>query len=82
MAEALNDPGAATEAGEIIRGSIDRIVLTPVDGALHAELHGDLATLAAFAQGQNSKNPGPAGGPGLLSVVAGTRNRLDLLLIG
>jgi DNA invertase Pin-like site-specific DNA recombinase len=72
LTEALNRPDAAAEAGDLIRGLIDRVVLTPADGALRAELRGDLATLAAFAEGRANKNPGAAGaGPGLLSVVAG-----------
>lgn len=32
LAAALNEPGTAAEAGEIIRGLIDRIVLTSYDG--------------------------------------------------
>ena len=57
-----------TEAAEIMRGLIDRIVLTPVDGELRAELHGDLAVLARFAEeGELSS----AGNPARLSVVAG-----------
>jgi hypothetical protein len=40
-----------------------QIVLTRVDGGLRAELHGDLATIASFAQKREgvSKNAGPAG---------------------
>jgi hypothetical protein len=36
LAEALEHPGTRTEAAEAIRGLIDAIVLTPVDGALEA----------------------------------------------
>jgi site-specific DNA recombinase len=53
LAEALNAPETVTEAAEIMRGLIDRIVLMPVDSELRAELHGDLAVLARFAQGGN-----------------------------
>ena len=42
LAEALIAPSTAAEAGEIIRGLIDRIVLTPVEGVLQAQLFGDL----------------------------------------
>jgi hypothetical protein len=49
LAEALNAPETLTEAAEILRGLIDRIVLTPLDGELRAELHGDLAVLARFS---------------------------------
>jgi hypothetical protein len=57
-----------TEAAEILRGLIDRIVLTPLDGELRAELHGDLAVLARFAQEGKQRS---GGNPTRLSVVAG-----------
>jgi site-specific DNA recombinase len=83
LAEALNAPSTAAEAGEIIRGLIDRIVLTSLEGVLQAELFGDLAAIMAMAEApaRANKRPGPpAEEPGLLSVVAGARNCLDLLL--
>jgi hypothetical protein len=57
-------------------------VLTPIDGTLKVELYGDLARLMAFAEGTERKtnDPGPGGSGSQLSVVAGTRNCLDLLL--
>ena len=73
LAEALNAPDTVTETAEILRGLIDRIVLTPVDNVLRAELHGDLAVLASFAQaGERRENLAGSGGePARLSVVAG-----------
>ena len=68
LAEALNAPETVTEAAEIIRGLIDRIVLIPVDGELQAELHGDLAVLARFAQEGERRSDGNLA---RLSVVAG-----------
>jgi hypothetical protein len=68
LAEALNAPQTVTEAAEIMRGLIDRIVLTPGDGELRAELHGDLAVLARFAQERECRF---GGNPPGLSVVAG-----------
>jgi site-specific DNA recombinase len=68
LAEALNAPETVTEAAEVMRGLIDRIVLTPVAGELRAELHGDLAVLARFAQEGERRS---AGNPARLSVVAG-----------
>ncbi len=59
LAEALNAPETVTEAAEILRGLIDRIVLTPVGGVLQAELHGDLAVLARFAQAEKATAPDP-----------------------
>ena len=76
LAEALNAPETVTEAAEIMRGLIDRILLMPVDGELRAELHGDLAVLARFAQEGERRS---AGDPARLSVVAGARNHLNLL---
>lgn len=70
LAEALNTPESVTEAAEIMRGLINRIVLTPVAGELRAELHGDLAVLARFAQEGERRS---AGDPARLSVVAGVR---------
>ena len=70
LAEALSAPETVAEAAEVMRGLIDRIVLTPAAGELRAELHGDLAVLARFAQegegksGENQRR---------LSVVAGVR---------
>jgi hypothetical protein len=84
LAEALNAPSTAAGAGEIIRSLIDCIVLTPVEGVLQAELFGDLAAIVAMAETppRTDKRPvPPSGEPGLLlSVVAGARNCLDLLL--
>ena len=49
LAEALNEPGTAVQAGEIMRGLIDQVVLTPGNGSLKAELYGNLARLMSFA---------------------------------
>ena len=66
-------PETVTEAAEVMLGLIDRIVLTPVAGELRAELHGDLAVLARFAQEGEQRS---AGDTARLSVVAGERNHL------
>jgi hypothetical protein len=78
LAEALSEPATAAEAADILRSLIERIVLTPKGDALYAELYGDFATIAAMAEGPVLKNrdPGSMAEPGLLSVVAGTRNQL------
>jgi hypothetical protein len=73
LAEALNAPETVTEAAEIMRGLIERIVLTPAAGELQAELHGDLAVLARFAQEEERRS---GGNSARLSVVAGERNPL------
>ena len=80
---ALTDPAVQPEATEILRGLMERIVLTPdadePDG-LRAELHGDLAVLLRLAEGTlpaARKTTATSGGGtcvpvSLLSVVAGT----------
>ncbi len=79
LEQALDTDDTRAEAAEIIRGLIDRIVLTPTDDGLAAELHGDLAQILALCDGAKDKRghkcelPG-TGVPGSqLSVVAGAR---------
>ncbi len=80
---ALNDPAIKDEAGEILRGLIDRIELVPPDDGpgLEARLYGDLARILVFCGGATGKEKLPSSGePGSqLSVVAGARNQLYLL---
>jgi site-specific DNA recombinase len=74
LTAALNEPDTAVEAGEIIRGLIDRIVRTSSNGILKAELYGDLAAIMSHAQGELGRNgnvPGAAKPRTLLSLVAG-----------
>ena len=91
---ALDVPDVRTEAAEALRRLIERVMLTPDPAAPHrlaAELDGDLAMILALAVASEPRRPGQmprrtAVGtlvPGnQLSVVAGTRNHLDLLLTG
>ena len=85
LEEALNDPAFKAEAVEILRSLIDRIELSPrQDGpGLEARLCGDLARILAFCEAAEDKNELPGSGePGSqLSVVAGARNCLNLLLL-
>jgi site-specific DNA recombinase len=71
LAEALTAPDTVAEAAEIMRGLIDRIVLTPEGDVLRAELHGDLAVLARFAQGKEDRVESTGDSALRLSVVAG-----------
>jgi site-specific DNA recombinase len=73
LAESLNEPATAAEAGDILRGLIERVVLTPITEGLRAELYGDFATIAGLAEERSvgHNNPGSEAEPGLLSVVAG-----------
>jgi DNA invertase Pin-like site-specific DNA recombinase len=74
LEEALDDPVDGRQAAEIIRGMIDRIVLTPGDDGLAAELYGDIASILSIcgeiSSGQK-KLPGTDIPGSQLSVVAG-----------
>jgi hypothetical protein len=66
----------------VFRSLISKITLNPrSEGGVDAVLHGDLATILAFSDVSVRKSKRPdADAPGrLLSVVAGTRNHLNLL---
>ena len=73
LEEALEEPETKIEAMAIIRSMIDRIVLTPVEDGLRAELHGELAEILAACEAAEGKKKRPGTGvPGSqLSVVAG-----------
>jgi site-specific DNA recombinase len=75
----LTRPELRAEAAEALRSLIDEVRLIPEDGRLEIELVGDLAELLSLAAG--SKKPVVAKHDGLqVTLVAGTRNCLDLLL--
>lgn len=56
LLQAFDTEGGHSEAQEIIRGLIDAVVMTPVDGVLHAEVKGDLATMLVLAS-ETKKTP-------------------------
>ena len=78
LVDALNDEHDRTEAAEVLRGLIDRIVLTPKeeDGrqSLSIDLEGALAGVLALAT--NDKRPLAGSGLSEITLVAGARNRL------
>jgi site-specific DNA recombinase len=84
LANTLNDDTVKAEASEIIRGLVDKVVLTPSkdDDQLHAQLHGDLATILELCDTDNTnkKRPSSIELGRQVSVVAGARNYLNLLL--
>jgi site-specific DNA recombinase len=92
LGEALGRVDTREEAGAVIRSLVSAIVLTPKDGKLTITLRGDLAAMLSFAA--SKKRPGgpdrAAAASGVVlgapwaqaSLVAGTRNHLDLLLTG
>jgi site-specific DNA recombinase len=74
LRESLSKEDSRDEAASIIRGLVDEIRLHPIDGALHIELKGDLATLIGFADQYESerKRPGSMEEPGRTKwLVAG-----------
>ena len=82
---ALNDERIKADAAEILRSLIDKVVLTPAPEAPHglkAELHGDLASIVSLCDtgARKRKLPPVSVGGSQLSVVAGARNCLNLLL--
>jgi site-specific DNA recombinase len=76
LAEALNDEHTRLEAAECIRELIEEIRLVPENGKLRVELYGELAALLNLANG----HPRPKETGVQITLVAGTRNRLDLQL--
>ncbi len=69
----LNVEGIQTEAAEILSGLIDRIVLSPTENDIRAELHGDLAEILALCNDGDDKiqRPGSDDPGRQLSMVAG-----------
>jgi site-specific DNA recombinase len=79
LADALNDEHERTEAAGIIRGLVDRIILTPKeDGALSIDLEGALAGVLALAV--NDKRPLAGSGLSVTTVVAGAYNHRQFTL--
>ena len=69
--EALEDKSTKAEAVELIRALVEAIVLTPEDGQLRLDLHGQLAGILALAR--DGKKPSPIAREGLsqMKLVAG-----------
>ena len=76
LAESLNEKHTRLEASECIRQLIEEIRLVPENGRLRVELYGGLSALINLA----NENPRSKGTGVQITMVAGTRNRLDLQL--
>jgi hypothetical protein len=75
----LNRPELRSEAAQVLRGLINEVRLIPENGRLEIEIAGALAGIPALAA--DSKKPVTRERDGLqATLVAGTRNCLDLLL--
>ena len=72
LLDAFESDGARTEAQEILRGLIDTIVLTPVDGMLRAEMKGDLAAMLVLVSETHKAPKADASEVRQVKVVAGT----------
>ena len=73
LREALYDEGSRAEAVVILRGLIDEIRLTPMDGELAIYLVGNLAAILDLCE---KKNPGAFAAGVQVTLVAGARNHL------
>src|SRR5262245_59113033 len=76
----LGQPDAGREAFELIRGLVDAITLTPVDGKLNIELRGDLAGILAMSKAGKAGAFSPKEKALQIKMVAGTRNQRCLHL--
>ena len=66
----LQDEDTKLEAANILRGLVDKVVVSPAEGGFALDLHGDLAGILALAS--NAKQPSGRGAGGLqVSLVAG-----------
>ena len=66
----FEDETTRDEAFAIVRSLIDRVVLTPTDEGLTAELHGDLAGILTLCDTPKSRRPTADTVGRQLSVVA------------
>jgi site-specific DNA recombinase len=76
----LRQPDVGREAFELIRGLIDAITLTPVDGKLNIELRGDLAGILAMSEAGKGKAFSQKEKALQIKMVAGTCNHRELRL--
>ncbi len=82
LAASLSDEGIRREAADLLRGLIDKIVLTPLQDGLKAELHGDLAQILALTAESSTKSNAPAFSRGVgSSVVAGACKPRESLIV-
>jgi DNA invertase Pin-like site-specific DNA recombinase len=79
LQQALAAGGEQARAQEAIRGLIEKVVLTPIDGLLRVDLHGEVAAIlqlsVAGTKGRRELDPDRE----QLVMVAGARNRHYLL---
>jgi len=76
----LHHPDTREEAFSLIRSLIDAVILTPVDGRLEIELHGDLAGILALSEAGKQSASSPTEKALQIKMVAGARNQRYLHL--
>jgi site-specific DNA recombinase len=72
----LRQPDTGREAFELIRGLVDVIIFTPVDGKLEIELRGDLAGILAMSEAGSAGAFSPKEKALQIKMVAGARSHL------
>ena len=72
----LRQPETHREAFGLIRGLIDAVMLTPIDGKLEIELRGDLAGILAMSEAGKGSAFSPKEKALQTKMVAGARNHL------
>ena len=78
--QALAVGGERDQAHEAVRGLIEKVVLTPVEGVLRIDLHGEAAAILLLsATGKKGRSELGTSGEQLV-MVAGACNHLDLQL--
>jgi hypothetical protein len=79
--EALADEASRDEAFELIRSLIDKVVVTPAEGEMHIDLHGELAGMLSLCrEGRRGGRP-DAETLAQIKVVAGARFGLCALFV-
>jgi hypothetical protein len=69
----LQEEDTKLEAANILRGLVEKVVVSPAEGGFALDLHGDLAGILTLAS--NAKQPSGLSAGGLqVSLVAGARN--------
>jgi site-specific DNA recombinase len=76
LQQALAAGGEQDQACEAIRGLIDKVVLTPVEGVLRVDLHGEAAAILQFSAAGKKGRLQLAEGDQQLVMVAGARSHL------
>ena len=76
----LRQPDTRREAFGLIRGLIDAVVLTPLDGKLEIELRGDLAGILAMSEAGKASASSAREKALQIKMVAGACNHRELTL--